>query len=182
MDSMTLFLLVILGFSAVGVVQLWIAKRRASEEDRVMRGYFLKGLAGLMAKVAQADGHVTGNETEMAGRFFGRMALKDDERASCIGYFVAARNDELTVRDHVRRFIAYANPAASEFLYDMLWRLSRIDGTVDPAEDALLEKIAEYLGLGHAIYENFKAGKKPKHSCAELKAAGVPPSLLALAH
>ena len=63
----------------------------------------------------------------------------------------------------------------------MLWRLSRIDGTVVPAEDRLLAKIADYLGLGRRMYEIFKAGKKPKHDYAALKAAGVPSALLARA-
>ena len=52
---------------------------------------------------------------------------------------------------------------------------------VDPAEDKLLADIALYLGLSKTVYENFKAGKKPSHDKGALKAAGVPPSLVALA-
>ena len=63
----------------------------------------------------------------------------------------------------------------------MLWRISRVDGTVASAEDKLLADIALYLGLNKTVYENFKVGKKPNHDRAALKAAGVPPSLLALA-
>jgi len=181
MDAMLLFLLIVIGFSAVGAFQFYLAKRKSREEDQIMRGYFLKGLAGLMAKVAQADGQVTGNEVELTTRYFGRMGLTDDERAVCIGYFIAARQDDLTVRDHAKRFIAYANTVSCEFLYEILWRLSRIDGVVDPAEDALLRQIADYLGVGQKVYENFKAGKKPMHSYTALKAAGVPSSLLELA-
>ena len=107
--------------------------------------------------------------------------VSDAERALCIGNFVSARRDGLEARDQAKRFMAYANTAASEFLYDMLWRISRVDGTVDPAEDRLLEEIALYLGLSKTIYENFKAGKKPSHDKGALKAAGVPPSLVALA-
>ena len=77
--------------------------------------------------------------------------------------------------------MAYANTAASEVLYDMLWRISRVDGVVDPAEDKLLADIALYLGLGKNVYENYKAGKKPEHDKGVLKAAGVPASLVALA-
>jgi len=181
MEAMYLFLFIVIGLAAVAFFQWWVARRRLHEEEKVMHGYFLKGLAGLMAKVAQADGQVTGNEVELTTRLFGRMGMSDDERAMCIGYFIASRQDELTAHDHARRFLAYGSAAACEFLYDMLWRLSRVDGHVDPAEDALLEKIADYLGLGHSFYENFKAGKKPVHSYTALKAAGVPPSLLALA-
>ena len=163
------------------VLQNLGAKKRAASEDKVMKGYFLLGLSGLMAKIAAADGEVTSDETEMAARFFSRMDLTDAERAMCIGNFVTARRADLTARDHAKRFMAYANSAASEFLYDMLWRISRADGTVAPAEDALLAEIAEFLGLGKAVYENFKSGKKPHHDKAVLRAAGVPPSLVALA-
>ena len=150
-------------------------------EDKVLKGYFLLGLSGLMAKIAMADGQVTGGEAEMADRFFNRMDLSDAEKAICIGNFVTARRDGLEARDHAKRFMAYANAAACEFLYDMLWRISRVDGAVDPAEDKLLSDIALYLGLGKEVYESFKAGKKPVHDRSALRAAGVPPSLLSLA-
>ena len=181
MEPLMLITLLAIGLAIFFAVQAIGAKRRAMSEDRVMKGYFLLGLSGLMAKIAMADGQVTGDEAEMADRFFNRMDLSDAEKAICIGNFVTARRDGLEARDHAKRFMAYANLAASEFLYDMLWRISRVDGTVDPAEDKLLADIALYLGLSKTVYENFKAGKKPAHDKRALKAAGVPPSLLALA-
>ena len=117
----------------------------------------------------------------MASRFFARMDLSDAERAILIGNFVSSRRDGFEARDHAKRFMAYANTPACEFLYDMLWRISRIDGKVTESEDTLLKQVAVYLGLPETLYENFKAGKKPIHDRAALKAAGVPPSLLALA-
>ena len=181
MEPMLLITLLAIGIAAFFAVQAVGAKKRAMSEDKVLKGYFLLGLSGLMAKIAMADGRVTGDEAEMADRFFNRMDLTDAEKAICIGNFVTARRDGLEARDHAKRFMAYANLAASEFLYDMLWRISRVDGTVDPAEDKLLADIALYLGLSKTVYENFKAGKKPAHDRRALKAAGVPPSLLALA-
>ena len=179
--------LTLVAFLAIGLALAFIVlqnlgeKKRASSEDKVMKGYFLLGLSGLMAKIAAADGKVTSDETEMATRFFSRMDLTDAEKALCIGNFVTARRGDLTARDHAKRFMAYANAAASEFLYDMLWRISRADGAVTPAEDVLLAEVARDLGLSETVYENFKSGKKPHHDKADLAAAGVPPSLLALA-
>ena len=181
MEPLMLITLLAIGLAIFFAIQTVGAKKRSSSEDKVMKGYFLLGLSGLMAKIAMADGTVTGDEAEMAQRFFNRMDLSDAERALCIGNFVSARRDGLEARDHAKRFMAYANVAASEFLYDMLWRISRVDGTVDPAEDKLLEEIVLYLGLNKTVYENFKAGKKPAHDRGALKAAGVPPSLVALA-
>ena len=180
-EALTLITLLAIGLAIFFAIQTVGAKKRSSSEEKVMKGYFLLGLSGLMAKIAMADGTVTGDEAEMAQRFFNRMDLSDAEKAMCIGNFVSARRDGLEARDHAKRFMAYANTAASEFLYDMLWRISRVDGTVDSAEDKLLEEIALYLGLSKTVYENFKAGKKPAHDRGALKAAGVPPSLVALA-
>ena len=181
MEPLTLITLLAIGLAIFFAVQALGAKKRSSSEDKVLKGYFLLGLSGLMAKIAMADGQVTGDETEMAKRFFNRMELSDAEKALCIGNFVSARRDGLDARDHAKRFMAYANTQACEFLYDMLWRISRVDGAVDPAEDKLLADIALYLGLNKTVYENFKAGKKPSHDKGALKAAGVPPSLVALA-
>ena len=181
MEPLMLITLLAIGLAIFFAVQAIGAKRRAMSEDKVLKGYFLLGLSGLMAKIAMADGQVTGGEAEMADRFFNRMDLSDAEKAMCIGNFVSARRDGLEARDHAKRFMAYANAAACEFLYDMLWRISRVDGAVDPAEDKLLADIALYLGLNKTVYKDFKEGKKPSHDKGALKAAGVPPSLVALA-
>ena len=181
MEPLMLITLLAIGLAIFFALQALGAKKRTSSEEKVMKGYFLLGLSGLMAKIAMADGAVTEDEAEMAQRFFGRMDLSSAEKAMCIGNFVTARRDGLDARDHAKRFMAYANTTASEFLYDMLWRISRVDGTVDAAEDKLLAEIARDLGLNEAVYENFKAGKRPSHDKDALKAAGVPPSLLALA-
>ena len=181
MEPIYLVVLLSIGLAIFFAIQALGAKKRSSSEEKVMKGYFLLGLSGLMAKIAVADGEVTSDETEMATRFFSRMDLTDAEKALCIGNFVTARRDGLVPRDHAKRFMAYASAAACEFLYDMLWRISRVDGKVDPGEDKMLADIARCLGLGEAAYENFKAGKKPLHDRVALEAAGVPPSLVSLA-
>ena len=181
MEPMMLITLLALGLALFFAVEVFASRRRSASEEKVLKGYFLLGLSGLMAKIAQADGRVTNDEAEMANRFVNRMALTDAEKAICIGNFITARRDGLEPIDHVRRFLAYANASACEFLYDILWRISRVDGVVHPAEDKLLADIALYLGLGKAVYEDFKAGMKPSHDRNALKAAGVPPSLVALA-
>ena len=157
-------------------------RRRLQGEEKVLKGYFLLGLSGLMAKIAMADGRVTGDEAELACRIFHRMDLSDAERATCIGNFVTARRDGLEVRDHAKRFMAYSTGLSCEFLYYILWRVSRADGSVDPAEEKLLREIAVYLNLGESVFESFKAGKQPRYSKAALQAAGVPQSLLVLAN
>lgn len=181
MEPMMLVSFLAIGFAVLLVVQAVRGRRHETSEEKVMKGYFLLGLSGLMAKIVMADGKVTSDETELAQRIFGGMKLTDAERSMCIGNFVTARREKLEARDHAKRFIAYANKAACAFLYDILWRLSRADGTVDIKEDELLCEIALDLGLDKAMYESFKAGQRPRYDAAALQAAGVPESLLQLA-
>lgn len=181
MEPMMLITLLAIGLAIFFGYQSASSKKRSGSEDKVMKGYFLLGLSGLMAKIAMADGRVTTDEAGMANQFFASMDLTDAEKAICIGNFVTSRRDGLDARDHAKRFMAYANSAACELLYDLLWRISMVDNKLDIAEDKLLADIATYLGLSHEMYENFKAGKRPHYNKAMLRNAGVPPSLVALA-
>ena len=181
MEPITVVMLLAVGLAVLCVVQFVKNSQRAKAEDKVLKGFFLLGLSGIMAKIAMADGTVTSDETEMAQRFFKRMDLTDAERSICIGNFVVARRDGLTARDHANRFLAYANRPACVFLYDMLWRIAMADKTLDPNEDRLLADVATYLGLDKADYERFKRGERGHYDQASLRAAGVPQSFISLA-
>lgn len=181
MEPMMVVMMLAIGFAILFAIQVVKNNRRASAEDKVLKGYFLLGLSGIMAKIALADGKVTNDEAEMAQRFFNRMDLTDAEKATCIGNFVVARRDGLEVRDHAKRFLAYANRSACMFLYDMLWRIAMADGTLDPSEDKLLKDVALYLGLAESDYTRFKSGERGTYDKAALRAAGVPASFISLA-
>ena len=180
MEPITVVMLLAVGLAVLCVVQFVKNSQRAKAEDKVLKGYFLLGLSGIMAKIALADGRVTDDETELAKRFFDRMNLTEAERATCVGNFVIARRDGLTARDHANRFLAYADPDASQFLYGTLWRIARADGVLDPAEDKLLHEVALYLGLTETAYERFKKGDEPHYDKAQLRKAGVPQTVLGL--
>ena len=181
MEPMMLVTLLAIGVSVFFAVQYVNAKKLSGAEDKVMKGYFLLGLSGLMAKIAMADGRVTGDEAELANRFFNGMDLTDAEKAICIGNFVTSRRDGLEVRDHAKRFMAYGNGAACAFLYFLLWKICMADGTLDPAEDKMMSDIALYLGLDKSLYADLKIGKFPHFDKTDLRLAGVPPSLAQLA-
>lgn len=178
MEPMMLVAFLAIGFAAVFAALAFRNGSRETAEEKVMKGYFLLGLSGLMAKIAMADGSVSTDEAGLAQRFFGQMALSDADRALCIGNFVTSRRDGLEVRDHAKRFMAYANRTACEFLYSLLWRLADADGKLDPGEDKLLGEVARYLGLDESVYVRFKNGERPTYKKEDLLAAGVPKSLV----
>lgn len=180
MWAIVVLVLVVLG-CAVGLGLMIRSRRGATAEEKVMKGYFLRGFAGMLAKLAGADGTVSEDETELAMGFFSRMRITDAERKLCVESFVNACTDGLGARDHAQRFMAFANPVACEFLYGLLWQLSAADGRLDSCEEKLLADMALFLGLGSSVYERFKKGDRPKFDRETLKACAVPESLLDLA-
>lgn len=181
MNNSNFGLVLILGFAvALGLLFLHMRLRMKSE-DKVLKGYFLMGLSGLLAKIALADGKVTADESDLAMKFFHGMKLTETEKALCIGNFIAANREKATVRDLTNRFMAYGTPAACEFLYSLLWQMTKADGVLDPAEDKLMGEIALCLGVSPATLTRLKAGAKPAFSASVLRGAGVPDSLVALA-
>lgn len=181
MNTLALIAMLSAGIAIFFAIQSKTSARRSGSEEKVMKGYFLLGLSGLMAKIAIADGRVSDDEAELAYRFFHEMTLSDTERAICIGNFVTARRDGLDARDHSKRFIAYANGAACRFLYILLWKIAMADGILDPKEDSLMQDVAKFLGLDGSIFEDLKAGKTLTCDKEQLRAAGVPESLVAVA-
>ena len=79
MEPLMLITLLAIGLAVFFAIQAAGARKRVSSEDKVLKGYFLLGLSGLMAKIAMADGRVTGDEAEMA-KFREEQAAKDAER------------------------------------------------------------------------------------------------------
>jgi len=176
-----LALALLAGFALSFGLLVMHTRHQANVQQKVLKGYFLLGLSGLMAKIAQADGSVSVDESDMAIRFFNGMELTQAERAACIGNFISVSRGGESVRDLAKRFLVLATPAASEFLFYLLWKISAVDKVLDPAEDRLLVEIAGYLGVPAVTYERLKAGAVPAFSAATLRASGVPPSLFALA-
>lgn len=179
--ELNVFIALLIGVAIFFVWETVLSRRHANAEDKVLKGYFLLGLSGLMAKIAIADGRVTVDEAELANKIFDSMELTQAEKAICIGNFITARREGLDARDHAKRFLAYANKVACEFLYDLLWRISSADGVLDPAEDALLKNIAVYLGLDEKLYLQLKAVEHPTYNREHLRQAGIPATLIALA-
>lgn len=177
----TLQCLVVVMGATLGLL-FWKTRERTQADEKRLKGHFLLGLSGLMSEISHADGKLTEDETKLANHIFSEMDLSDSERALCVGHFSLAKDEKKGARFHARRFLASGNPSACAFLYELLWMISRADGVVDPREDELLKDIAGYLNLDASAYETCKAQGHLKYSRGALIAAGVPYSLLMLAH
>jgi DnaJ like chaperone protein len=124
---------------------------------------FFASTFAMLGKMAKADGRVSDAEIQVVNQFI-RTRLGVDERARqfAINIFNEAKSNNTP-------FSAYARQFGEQFiqeremrvmLFELLFELAMADGTLHPAEEALLEEALGPLGLSRDLYEELR-GKKP---------------------
>ena len=116
------------------------------------RSAMLRGMSGMLAKMAKADGHVTRDEVETAQNFFRSLRLPEEEYQSLVDTFNRARSDAYDIGYYANMFASSASMEARTLVYEIMWAVAAADGTIDPREDALLRALAAHLGVGAALY------------------------------
>lgn len=110
-------------------------------------------VALLLLDVARADSRVTGDEQRVARRLLERYfpisqdqsqalveaAQRQAERATSLYPFTSLIKRECDVEERAR-------------IIEMLWKVSRADGRVDPHEEHLIRKVAELLYVPHSRF------------------------------
>ncbi len=117
-------------------------------------------LTSLAAKVAKADGQVTGDEVRAFDHFLQtslRMSTADRRFAAEV--FNRARDSETPASEFARQLRAVFR-GQTDRLRDVVTILIMVafaDGKLHPAEEALLRSIASDMGLSDADYQSCKA-------------------------
>ena len=180
---MNLSTTVVVGLALVSLL-LFVATvpmmMRARSALRIADGRFLLAFSGLLGAVAAANGVVTPEEEAAVEGYLTRMGLTRAERALCLGNFVLVVRLKRDAHGYARELASQFGRAGCTLLYALLWKVAMADGSVDAEEDRLLKELAADFGFGNEVYAWFKAGEAPVLSKSELKAEGVPPSLLHL--
>ena len=153
---------------------------RARTAVRIADGRFLLAFSGLLAAVAAANGVVEQLEIATVEGFLSKMGLTSAEKALCYGNFILASRERRDAHAFARELAARFSRTGCTFLYALVWKVAMADGRIDRDEDRLLKEIAADFGFGNEVYAWFKADEAPVLSRAELRKAGVPPSLLHL--
>ena len=137
------------------------AARLSSVETR--QAIFFATTFAMLGKMAKADGRVSDAEIKVVNQFI-RTRLSVDERAR--QFAINIFNDAKT---NSTPFSAYAQQFGEQFtqeremrvmLFELLFELAMADGTLHPAEEALLEEALGPLGLSRELYDELR-GKKP---------------------
>lgn len=127
----------------------------AARKDRaeIYRGCFLRGLAGILAGMAKADGSVDREEEKVANRLLAEIGLNAKDRELCDEAFKTAKTANLPMSYYASIFAPYSTKASRVLVYEILWDITAADGRLDPAEAQALREMIDWLSLEPFYYE-----------------------------
>jgi DnaJ like chaperone protein len=121
---------------------------------------FTIAVIALGAKMAKADGVVTGDEEEAFRQYF-RVPPSDEANVRRI--FRLARQDTAGFESYARQIanIYRGNPAVLEDILDGLFEIAKADGILHPGELSFLERVAEIFGFAPNEFRRIRASHFP---------------------
>ena len=128
---------------------------KAARKDRaeIYRSCFLRGLAGILAKMAKADGTVTLEEVSVASKLFNDMGLSEKDRELCYDSFKTAKDANLPMSYYASLFAPYSTKDSRKLIYEILWDITAADGKLDPGEAETLKTMIDWLSLDPSEYD-----------------------------
>ena len=116
---------------------------------------FTVGVIVLAAKMAKADGTVTGHEVDA---FREIVDVPEDEMRNVIRLFDIAKRDSSGFEPYARQIAKLLNnrPAVLEKLLDGLFHIAQSDGSLHDAEVTYLRAVAGIFGFDEAVFERIR--------------------------
>jgi len=146
--------------AALGGLAGHVVDRRvaAAREDAGVA--FTIAIIALGAKMAKADGVVTGDEEEAFRQYF---RVPPSEEANVRRIFRLARQDTAGFEAYARQIanLYRGNPAVLEDILDGLFEIAKADGAFHPGELAFLERVAEIFGFAPNEFRRIRASHFP---------------------
>lgn len=125
----------------------------ADEHRRIYRDCFLRGLSGVLAKMAAADGCASLDEQQVAEKLFRDMGLTDADRALCIDTFKEARSNCLPGSYYASIFVPYSSESSRLLVYEILWDIAAADAELAAGEEKFLRELQSWLELKPGVFE-----------------------------
>jgi len=149
-------------------------KRAKKERNEIYRNCFLKGLAGILAKMAKADGSVSGDEEKVVERLFTDMGLAAEDMKVCTDAFRVAKDSALPASYYASLFAPYSTRESKLLVYEVLWDIAAADKHFAADEEKFLKDLLGWLGLEQAAYDGNLRSHARKFDDVEavLQAAG----------
>ena len=139
---------------SIGGFLVKLAKSRVSAPEKSLG--FTIGMIALGAKMAKADGIVTGEEVKAFKQVF---HVPQSELAAVARVFNLAKQDVAGYDSYARQIarLFHANASTLENVMDGLFHIAKADGTLHPAELIYLENVAQHFGFGAHDFARIKA-------------------------
>ena len=116
------------------------------------RRQMIEGVAGMLSKMAKADGHVNKDEVDVAEEFLKSLQLTPSEMSLAKRTFNRAMDDHHGVEYYAELFSSVVSTEGCRLVYEMLWGVAAADEFLDPAEERLLHRAALALGFDDSMF------------------------------
>ena len=120
---------------------------------------FFTAVFAMLGKIAKADGRVCEQEIAAVRAFMtDQMRLPPAAQQFAIGIFNEAKDNDTPFEEYARQLgETFAdNPALRTLLYQVLFSIAMVDGTLHPAEETLLRAAPAPLGLHPHIFDTVR--------------------------
>ena len=139
---------------SIGSFLVKLAQSRVSTPEKSLG--FTIGMIALGAKMAKADGIVTGEEVAAFKQVF---HVPQSELAAVARVFNLAKQDVAGYETYARQIarLFHARAATLENVMDGLFHIAKADGVLHPAELIYLENVAQHFGFDAHDFARIKA-------------------------
>jgi DnaJ like chaperone protein len=130
-----------------------------STEDRTQAAFFIAAFS-MLAKLTRTDGQVTPQEMASIEKFMVMdLNLPPDHRMAAMNIFHAAMNSPETFTDFASQFYSVFRTQLQmlELMIDILIRVAVADGSLKPAEEAMIVSAVRLFGFSDTQYGQLKA-------------------------
>jgi len=147
-------------------------KRAKQERNEIYRNCFLKGLAGILAKMAKADGTVSADEEKVITKLFSDMGLPAEDLKVCTDAFRTAKDSSLPASYYASLFAPYSTRESKMLVYEVLWDIAAADKHFAEGEEKFLHDLITWLNLDQAAYDgNLRSHARKFDDTAKILAA-----------
>ncbi|BAP14157.1 MAG: molecular chaperone DnaJ [Alcanivorax borkumensis] len=124
------------------------------EQSQIQRALF-DTVFSIMGHLAKADGRVSEDEIAQARAVMDRMQLSEEQRKQAIALFNQGKEDNFPLDQVVAAFATTVKHRKQLILVllEILLQTALADDELDPAEEAILVRVAEGLGVPRAQFQ-----------------------------
>lgn len=122
--------------------------------NALRQAVFLETVFILMGKLAKADGQISQDEIDYVEQFIQKLGMTADHRTQAIVWFKKGSDPAFNFDSTYQRFMSVCGHTRDlkQVLLVYLIVMALADGSLHPAEETLLTKIASHLGYDSAAF------------------------------